>query len=86
MLTKSQYEKVTQYKERIESCSSNKEAQPYLKKLKFICNNVDDTEGYILSDLCSSLNEYCKQGSDKDHWYQFVLMDYSKLKRFVKDS
>lgn len=85
MLTKSQYEEVTRYKEQIESCSSNKEAQTYLKKLKFLINYVDAPVNNILSELCASLNEYCKQGSDKAHWHQFVLMDYSKLERYVED-
>jgi hypothetical protein len=85
MLTKSQYEEVTRYKEQIESCFSNKEAHTYLKKLESLINYVDAPANNILSDLSASLNEYCKQGSDKEHWHRFVLMDYSKLERYIED-
>ncbi len=30
------------------------------------------------------LNEYCKQGSDKERYSQFVLQDISKLKDFIE--
>lgn len=83
MLTQSQYEEITRYKELIENCSSNKEAHNYLERLMFLCNYVDGPARSILSELCSSLNEYCKRGSDKEHWHHFVLMDYSKLDRYI---
>ena len=38
----------------------------------------------IASSLYSMLNEYCKQGSDKEHYYQFVLLDISKLEDFIE--
>lgn len=84
MITQSQYDEITHYKELIENCSSNKEAQSYLEKLKFLSNYVEGPARNILSELCSSLNEYCKRGSDKEHWHRFVLMDYSKLERYVE--
>jgi hypothetical protein len=83
-LTKLQYEQITQYKKEIESCSSNKEAEPYLKKLRHLISEVDGSARDILSELESSLNEYCKRRSDKEHWHYFVNMDYKKLERFVE--
>ncbi len=83
MLTQSQFEEITRYKELIENCSSNKEAQNYLKELDFLSTYVDGPARFILAELCSSLNEYCKRNSDKEHWRYFVLLDYSKLERYV---
>lgn len=30
------------------------------------------------------LNEYCKQGSDKNHYSQFVRQDIMKLEDFIE--
>jgi hypothetical protein len=85
-ITKSQYEQITQYKEMIEGCSSNKEAEPYLEKLHNLVSEVDGSAHDILSDLESSLNECCKRVRDETDWHYCVKMDYSKLKRFVEDN
>lgn len=84
MLTRQQYEQITEYKETIEACCSNKEAQPYLQKLNFFISGIYGPERTILSELYSSLNELCKRGSNVSRWKQFVLSDYSKLERYVE--
>lgn len=84
MLTRQQYEQITEYKEAIEACCSNKDAQPYLQKLNFLISGIYGPERNILSELSSSLNELCKRGSDVNRWKQFVLSDYSKLDCYVE--
>ena len=51
MITQSQYDEITRYKELIENCSSNKEAQGYLEKLKFLSNYVEGPARNILSEI-----------------------------------
>ena len=76
-LTRQLYDEITRCKDRIMGCSSHKEATPYLNRLTRPARNV-------ASSLYSMLNEYCKQGSDKERYSQFVLQDISKLKDFIE--
>ena len=78
-LTRQLYDEITRCKDRIMGCSSHKEAIPYLQRLQFLCNCLNGPARNVASSLYSMLNEYCKQGSDREHYAQFVLQDINKL-------
>lgn len=84
MLTRQLYDEITRYKDRIMGCSSHKEAAPYLQRLQFLNNRLTGPARDIASSLYSMLNEYCKQGGDKNHYSQFVRQDIMKLEDFIE--
>ena len=79
-LTRQLYDEITRCKDRIMGCSSHKEAVPYLQRLHCLTGPARN----VASPLYSMLNEYCKQGSDKERYSQFVLQDISKLEDFIE--
>lgn len=83
-LTRQLYDEITRCKDRIMGCSSHKEATPYLQRLQFLSNCLTGPARNIASSLYAMLNEYCKQGSDKERYSQFVLQDISKLEDFIE--
>ena len=83
-LTRQLYDEITRCKDRFMGCSSHKEATPYLNRLQFLSNCLTRPARNVASSLYSMLNEYCKQGSDKERYSQFVLQDISKLKDFIE--
>ena len=83
-LTRQLYDKVTRCKDRIMGRSSHKEAVTYLQRLQFLSNCLTGPARNVASPLYSMLNEYCKQGSDKERYSQFVLQDISKLEDFIE--
>ena len=83
-LTCQLYDEITRCKDRIMGCSSHKEAAPYLNRLQFLNNCLDGPARNVASSLYAMLNEYCKQGSDKERYSQFVRQDIYKLEHFIE--
>ena len=84
MLARQLYDEITRCKDRSMGCSSHKEAAPYLQRFQFLNSRLTGPARDISSSLYSMLNEYCKQGSDKNHHSQFVRQDIMKLEDFIE--
>lgn len=82
-MTREDFEIITQLKNKIEYCSSNKEAKVYIDELKTIRYRYSGRVAYKLGDLISSLTEYSKRGNNKESWENFVNQDYFILESFI---
>lgn len=47
------------------TCSSKKQASPYIKRIRFISNGLLGPAGVKATDVANELEEYCNTRSDK---------------------
>ena len=67
------------------ACSTQKEAKPYIEKLKFESAYITGNEGYILASLVSSVKYAVGNVDEKNRKIMAVNEDLFKLKTFVME-